>query len=105
MKLKMYALETFQNVDNLQQNYWCGPLSALGENMLFKLSICLVFILTSAFTCVAKCTLLEHANPKSVLAVFPVWICLGWWGKTEERSHGSASGYRTAKKILYPRKT
>lgn len=101
----MYALETFQNLDSPQQNYWCGPLSALGDKMLFKLSFCLVFIWTSAFTCVAKCKLLEHANPKSVHAVFPVWTCLGWRGKTEEWSYGSASGYWTPQKILYPRKT
>lgn len=70
------------------------PFKCTGrKNKKAKLSFCLVFIWPSAFTCVAKCMLLEHANRKAVHALCLVWTCLGWWGKTEERSYGSASGY------------
>lgn len=82
------------------------PFKCTGERKtLFKMSFLLVFIWKAVFTCVAEYILLKHANSKSVYAVFPLWACLGCWGKTEERSYGSASGYWTPQKILHPRKT
>lgn len=93
----MYALETLQSSEKLL--VW--PFKCTGGKKMFKMSLFYFHLESNIYLCGR----LKHAHPTSVHTVFPLWPCLGSWGKTKEWSYGSASGYWTPQKILYPRKT